>query len=297
MSIGVVGLGKMGATIAERLIAQGEPLIVWNRSPDKATPLVKLGAILAATPAEIAVRSDVVISMLTDADAIDAVYHGASGLLSVPVTDKLFIEMSTVRPHVEQALAVDVRAAGAAFVECPVGGTVGPAREGKLLGFAGGEKRDVERAHAVLSHLCRRIDHVGPVGAGAKVKLAVNLPLVVYWQALGEAYALCRDLDLPRQRLIEIFQETSGAPNVLRARGAVIAKALNGDDIGSGIFDCDNIRKDLRAMVGEAAALGMTLPVAAKTLDVFDEASKRGWGGRDCCELPRYWSEMHGGAA
>jgi 3-hydroxyisobutyrate dehydrogenase len=297
MRIGFAGLGKMGAAMAERLIGQGHDLTVWNRSSEKAAPLAALGATVAALPRQLTASSDVVISMLTDAQAIDEVYHGADGLLAEPADGRLFVEMSTVRPKVQVALAAAVADKGAVHVECPVGGTVGPAKEGKLLGFAGGAAADVERALPILSQLCRRVDHVGPTGAGASFKLAINLPLVVYWQALGEAYTLCRHLDLSREKIIEIFQETSGAANVLKARGAIIAKALNNEDVGPGIFDCDNLRKDLRAMIEEASEHGGSLPVAASTLRVLDQASAAGWGDRDCCELPRYWSDAAEGRA
>ena len=132
--------------------------------------------------------------MLTDAAAIDAAYHGNGGLLGGDVRGKLFVEMSTVRPEVEKALALKLRARGAALIDCPVGGTVGPARDGKLFGFVGGDAADVARAKPVLEQLCRRVEHVGAVGAGASMKLAINLPLLVYYQALGEALSLCRSL-------------------------------------------------------------------------------------------------------
>ena len=94
---------------------------------------------------------------------------------------KLFIEMSTVRPEVEVALAEKVKLKKAAMIDCPVGGTTGPAREGKLFGFVGGEDADVARARPLLDQMCRRAEHVGPVGSGARMKLAINLPLFVYW--------------------------------------------------------------------------------------------------------------------
>src|SRR5260370_25150743 len=95
--------------------------------------------------------------------------------------------MSAVRPENEQALAAKVSATGAALIECPVGGTTGPAKEGKLFGFVGGEAGDVARARPVLDQLCRRVEHVGAGGAGARMKLAINFPLLVYLQALGQA--------------------------------------------------------------------------------------------------------------
>src|SRR4029077_4010031 len=130
MQIGIAGLGRMGAAMAARLMEVGHTLTVWNRTPAKAKPLTDAGAKLAATPEDLAEHSEIVITMLTDADAIDHVYNGEHGLLAGDVTHKLFIEMSTVRPEIEIALANVVRASGAHFVECPVGGTTGPARQG-----------------------------------------------------------------------------------------------------------------------------------------------------------------------
>lgn len=287
-TIGVAGLGRMGSAIAQRLIETGDSVVVWNRSADKCEPLRARGAQVAPSPAALAGLCDVVITILTDADAIDRVYRGPDGLLSAAVSTRVFIEMSTVRPETEQALARDVASAGASFLECPVGGTVGPALKGQLIGFAGGDAATVERARPVLEKLCRRFDHVGEVGAGSSFKLAINLPLAVYWQALGEAYALCEHLPIDRARMIEIFQETSGAPNVLKARGATVAEALGGKALGPGLFDCDGMRKDLRAMIAEAGSRGYLLPVAASALSVFDEASAAGWGTRDCMEMPTY---------
>ena len=283
----------MGAAIGQRLIEVGHEVSVWNRSADKAKPLAGLGAFVAASPNELAQRSELIITILTDASAIDRVFDGPDGLLAGPVDGRLFIEMSTVQPAVQKALAERVAARGAALLECPVGGTVGPALSGKLLGFAGGAQADFERAKPVLEQLCRRVEWMGPVGAGSSMKLAVNLPLAVFWQSFGEAYALCRHLGRDPAWLVEFFAETSGAPNVLRARGSAVANALQSKDPGSATFDCDSIRKDLRTMVAEARTLGFELPLAQQTLAVFDQASGEGWGGRDCTELPAFWSASH----
>src|SRR5215469_13819111 len=130
MEIGFGGTGRMGAAMVLRLMDQGHRLAVWNRTEGKLQPLLEKGARRAANPRELAAHP-VVITMLTDAQAIDAVYHGAEGLLAGDAKGKLFIDMSTVTPAVTRDLAARVRAAGAAFVECPVGGTIGPARDGK----------------------------------------------------------------------------------------------------------------------------------------------------------------------
>ena len=289
MKIGIAGMGRMGAAIATRLIGLGHEVGVWNRTAAKAQALAAAGASLAATPAELAARSEVIISILTNAQAIDDTYLGTAGLLAADVRGKLFIEMSTVRPDDERSLAASIRSKGATMIECPVGGTIGPAREGKLLAFVGGEPDDVERARPLLEQMCRRIEYVGSVGAGASVKLAVNLPLLVFWQAFGEALSLCQDLGLDPARLVDIFAETSGGPAVLKGRGPMIVKALKGEDSGPVTFDVELARKDLRTMVEEAAAQGRKLPVTAQALACFDEAIHDGLAASDAVAIPAHW--------
>ena len=294
MKIGIAGTGRMGAAIAQRLMNLGHEITVWNRSADKTRPLAAAGAKVAATPFQLASFSETVITILTDAAAIDTAYHAKDGLLSGSVAGKLFIEMSTVRPETEQRLAAKIREKGATLVECPVGGTVGPARDGKLFGFVGGEAADVARAKPLLEQLCRRIEHVGPVGAGASMKLAINLPLLVFWQAFGEALALCRSLGLDAARVVDIFSDTSGGPNVLRGRGPALTAALQGKDTGPITVDIDAMRKDLRTMVEEAESLGTTLPVTSRALECYDEASRAGLGKADITGIPVRWMKKRG---
>jgi 3-hydroxyisobutyrate dehydrogenase len=286
MRIGVAGLGKMGAAMAARLAETGFAVTVWNRTRARAEAS---GLPVADTAHALASEVDIVITSLFDAAALEAVFHGPDGLLA-GAAGKLFIEMSTVRPDTEVALAAAVQAAGGAFVDCPVGGTTGPARTGKLLGVVGGDAADVARARPVLDALCRRVEHIGPVGAGAAMKLAINLPLLVFWQSFGEAAALVQHLKLDPAWLVEFFTDTSGGANVLKARGPAIAAALAGDPPGQPTFDIDSIRKDLRTMVAEAESRGFSLPVAAQALGVFDTVSEGGWGLRDCAWLPAYWA-------
>lgn len=289
MRVGVAGLGRMGAAMAARLIDVGHEVHVWNRSAEKAKPLEAAGAKVAASPADLAARCETVITMLTNAQSLTDVYEGPKGLLAGDTKGKLFIEMSTVQPHDEEALGAKVKAKGARFVECPVGGTVGPARNGQLLGVAGADEADYAAAEPILKQLCRRVDRVGPVGAGMSLKLALNLPLLVYYQALGEALLLVRHTGLDYKWLMEFLSETSGGPNVLKGRGPAIATALNGGDTGPVTFDIELVLKDLRTMIDEAARRGGTMPVVAKTLEIYEQAGKDGWGPRDAAWLPAYW--------
>lgn len=290
--VGIAGLGRMGYAMAERLLDQGHELVVWNRTAAKAEPLAARGAKVVAGPREVAEGSDFFLTILTDAKAMEEVY---GAILALDLSGKTVLEMSTVRPEVQAAMAARVRAKGGAYVECPVGGTTGPARQGKLLGLAAGTKADFERAKPVLADLCRRVEHVGEeVGAGASMKLAINLPLMVFYQALGESLTLCRHLGHDPEWLMELFSDTSGGPNVLKVRGPAIAKALAGGEPGPVTFDVDLIRKDLRTMLEEARARGADLPVVAKVLEVYDGAARDGWGARDGASLPSYWPGRNG---
>jgi 3-hydroxyisobutyrate dehydrogenase len=289
MQIGIAGTGKMGAAIAARLIEAGHAVDVWNRTVAKAEAVA--GARVAATPTELAERCEVIISILTDAAAIDTVYNGRDGLLSGDVLGKLFIDMSTVRPAVEIALAEDVRHKGAAFVECPVSGSTGPARQGKLLGLMGADGADAARARPVLEQLCRRVEHAGPVGSGALLKFTVNMPLMVYWQALGEALAISRAVGFDPDRLMEMLSETSGGPNVLKARGPGIARMLNGGDPGPVTFDVAGGIKDMQAMLAEAKAQGIELPLVERALDCYQETARHRSGAAEVSTVATYWAD------
>jgi 3-hydroxyisobutyrate dehydrogenase len=290
MKVGVAGLGKMGSAIAQRLIDVGHKVAVWNRSADKAKPLAEAGAAVAATPADLANSADTVITIVTGAVALDAVYGGAAGLLAGDVRGKLFIEMSTVQPATEIALAEKARALGAAFVECPVGGTTTPARQGQLVGLLGAAPADADRARPLLEQLCRRIDHCGPVGAGATVKLAINLPLLISWQAFGEAFALCRDLGIAPERLMNLFSDISATTNALKVRAPMVAAMMAGADPGGVTFTVESALKDLRTMAAEGRDRGMELPVTERAISCFDEANRNGQGARDASALAVYWS-------
>ena len=289
MKIGLIGTGRLGGGMVERLINVGHDVYIWNRSPEKAQPLVKLGATLMASPAMVAEKAEITLSVLTDASAIDAAYSGPNGILSANLTGRVLIEMSTVRPETQIALSAKVIAAGGEFVECTVGGTVGPAREGTLLGLVGGEDLSVKKVLPLLQQMCRRVEHVGPVGSGSSLKLAINLPLLVYWESLSEAIALAERIGLDPERLLDILSDTSGAPNAMKARAPKIAAALKSGQAGATFFNIDSIRKDLRTMVEEGKSLGYSLPVAQAALSSYDRSSEAGFGDCDGSELVTSW--------
>lgn len=295
MQIALAGTGKMGAAMARRLMASGHAVTVWNRTAARAQPLLDEGATWAASPAALAASADIVLTMLIDEAALDEVYLGADGLLAGPVAGRLFIDMSTVSPAKPQQIGALAQAAGASFLECPVGGSVGPAKEGRLLGFVGGTEEDLARARPVLEALCRRIEHVGPLGAGATMKLTINLPLMVYWQTLSEALSLVQPLGLDPARVVDILADTSGGPNMLKVRGAAIAQALSGQ-AGPVSVDVATMRKDMRAMLAQGAELGARLPLTETALRTFEQAAAQGLDAADCTQLPVWWLKGAGKA-
>jgi 3-hydroxyisobutyrate dehydrogenase len=290
MRIGVAGLGVMGAAVAARLMEVGHEVTVWNRSADKTKPLAVAGAKVASTPAQLASAVEVAITLLTDAAAIDAVYNGSNGLLTGDINGKLFIEMSTVPPKVQIALAPKVRAKSAVLVECPVGGSTAPARQGKLLGLMGGEPADAERAKPILNQLCRRLEYCGPIGTGASMKLAINLPLMVAWQAYGEAFAIARAAGWEPKRLLDLFVDTNGANPALKNRAEMIVTMFEGRDPGPTTFSIANGVKDLRTMVETGEAGGADMPATKAALAGFEDATKNGFGGGDGSRMTVYWA-------
>jgi len=296
MHVGIAGIGKMGAAVGARLLSLGIPVTVWNRTAERAQPLLDTGARWAESPKALAESVDVVLTLLTNEAALDQVYGAESGLLAGQVKGKTFIDMSTVRPAKPQEMAGLVQAVHAYFLECPVGGSVGPAKEGKLLGFVGGQAQDLARVDALLSVICRRVEHVGPHGAGATMKLAVNLPLMVYWQTLGEALSLVEPLGLDPQRVIDILSDSSGGPNMLKVRGNMIAQTLKQQTSDQVTVNVATMRKDMQAMLDQGQATQKVLPLTALALQKFDAAAQNGLDGKDCSELLVWWLSQGGRA-
>jgi 3-hydroxyisobutyrate dehydrogenase len=290
MHIGIAGIGNMGANVGARLLEVGHKLTVWNRTAEKAKPLVEAGAAVAKTPAELMSAVDMVISLLIDTAAIDAVYLGPHGLLAGDTKGKLFVEMSTVTPEAQIALAEKVRAKGAAYVECPVSGSVIPARAGRLLGLMGADPADAARVRPVLEQMCRRVMHAGPVGSGAVLKLAVNLPLMIYWQALGEQLSLLKDLTIDPKELLDFLSETSGAATVLKQRMPGIVAKLKKESSDIRTFSLDGGIKDVKQMLAEGQKRGVDLPLLKQTLACYEEARRNVGGNEEVSNTSVYWA-------
>jgi 3-hydroxyisobutyrate dehydrogenase len=279
----------MGTALARRLLELGHEVSVWNRTAARAQEARDAGARWTVAPGELASVSQVVISFLLDNAAVERVYLGPDGLLTGRVEERLFIDMSTASPGTHGRIAPVMASRNAGFLECPVSGSIASVRSGGLVGFAGGEAREFARAQDLLKQLCRRVEHVGPLGAGARMKLAANLLLAVFWQALGESLLLVDFRAMDAARAIDLLGDSNIAAGILKARAAEIVAAMNGNAPAAATFDVDTMRKDLRYMAQEAGAHGSSLPLAERTLECFDSASREGGGRVDGVAYPAYW--------
>ena len=289
MKIGIAGTGKMGTAIAARLKSVGHDLLVWNRTEAKAQAAIALGATWCPTARDLIQQSNIVICLLTNEQALDDVYFSANGLLSAPAPGKLIIEMSTVSPDKQAVMADKASKVGVKYLECPVGGSIGPAKEGKLIGFVGGSAEDLEIARPLLEQMCKRVEHVGNHGAGSMMKLAINLPLLVYWHTFAEALSLIQPLGLDPKRVVDIFSETSGGPNLLKNRGAFIAKSLIDGKSDTVNVTLNTVIKDLNAMRTHAQTLDRKLPLTELAMANFEASAKSGLGDADAAEHLVRW--------
>lgn len=281
--IGLLGLGRMGQAIAGRLLMAGFPLMVYNRTPDRAATLVQQGAHQASSPADLAIHADVLLSILTDDNAVERVYRGAHGIFSADITGKLLIEMSTIRTDTIRALHRTAAEHGASMLDAPVSGTLEPARQGQLMTMVGGAAEDLERARPVLESFSRRIAHMGPAGAGTTMKLVLNMPMAIFWVALGEALAMGRQHGLELAAMLDIMLDSPVALPALRGKAPIMLGAPH-----EVAFDVTGVRKDLLAMIATAQHAGVPTPTGSAALAGFAAATAAGYGERDLAFVVEY---------
>jgi 3-hydroxyisobutyrate dehydrogenase-like beta-hydroxyacid dehydrogenase len=244
--------------------------------------LVVQGATAFGSPAALASACDVVVTSLFNDLALDAVYMGTDGLFSGQQRGCLFIDTSTVQPATVVRLASEAFRAGASFVDAPVLGTVRPAREGQLLVLAGGTEADVLRAKTVLQHISRVVYHVGGVGSGAAMKLAVNIPMATYWAALADSFAVAHAWGLDAEQLAAIISDSPAALVQLKLKLPVLLG--HSSSVG---FHIDGVIKDCETTASLASAKNIELPTLKAACSVFRKASAAGWGAKDVAATPR----------
>jgi 3-hydroxyisobutyrate dehydrogenase/2-hydroxy-3-oxopropionate reductase len=268
----------MGSAMARSLARAGHDVILQNRTRDRCDPLAAaIGARVVDTPAEAAAASDVTITMLADDAALTSVFTGPDGLVAGAHSGGVLVDMSTVLPATIRSLESAVRATGAGLLDAPVSGSVSLADSGELTLMVGGELADLDRARSALAALAKTIFHLGPLGSGAAMKLAVNTVIFGLNGALSEGLALAEAAGIDRAVAYDVIAAgAAGAPYVAYKREAFVDP-----DAAPVAFALELAAKDLRLISETAAAVGQPLPQTSVNLELVRAAARAAGDGAD----------------
>lgn len=269
MAVGFIGTGRMGFPLAQRLVQSQVPLVAFNRTQSKVEPLVAQGARWVSTPRDLArsVSKGVVFLMLTDGKAVVKVLFGRGGFARAAASGALVVDCSTIDPEESRAIAARLTERGVHYVDAPVGGSVDMAARGEVTFFVGGEESDVARVRPLLDRMGRRVEHMGPVGAGASMKLVNNLLTIGNTVLATEAIALADSEHLDRRRVLELLLAGGGRSAMLERKGPTF---LAGQYPAQ--FTTTLARKDLRLVEKVGARERVALKMSREARKLLDEA-------------------------
>jgi 3-hydroxyisobutyrate dehydrogenase-like beta-hydroxyacid dehydrogenase len=288
--VGFIGLGIMGSRMAANLAGAGFSLTVWNRTLETAKEWARLhGGVVAATPAELAAASDVVITMVVDAPQVESVLFGEDGVRAGAGEGLLCIDMSTIGPSAAVRIGTALGAAGTHFLDAPVTGSSPKAEDGTLTIMAGGEKADFERALPLFEAMGERIVHVGQLGDGQMVKLLNNALAAVNTAAVAEALLVAESKGIDLDALIEVVGAGSGGSAMLDLK----AGPMRAHDYTT-LFKLEHMLKDLRLGLEEAEAVGVGMGLAEYVTQLLQEGADEGLGDRDFAALLDVLEERSG---
>jgi 3-hydroxyisobutyrate dehydrogenase/2-hydroxy-3-oxopropionate reductase len=271
--VAVVGIGVMGSRLATRLLRTGHTVLIWNRSPDKLSPLIELGARAVATPADAASGAQILITMVSDPVALRAVSEGSDGIAAGANAPLTVIEMSTVGLSAVERLA-SMLPRGTTLLDAPVLGSRAEAESGSLTIFVGGSAPSVARVMPVL-HTFGSVIHVGELGAGNAAKLVANATLFGTLGVLGEVLALAEGLGLSDDLTYQVLAATPLAEQAERRRGAIEGGAYPAR------FRLALARKDAALIRDAAVASGVDLRLGKAAETWLVDADTAGLGGLD----------------
>jgi 3-hydroxyisobutyrate dehydrogenase-like beta-hydroxyacid dehydrogenase len=286
MDVGLVGLGRMGSRIAQRLAESGLHVTAWDHNPESVAAAAAAGITVGASARFVAAAGEIVLTCVTEDAGVRTIYSGPGGFLEADVRGKLFVEMSTLRPQTGRELAELVRMRGAAFIDSPVLGSISTIPKGALQALVGGAAEDVERARVVHGPLTRNVFHLGPVGSGYAMKLVQNLGLAAFVETLGEALAMGESEGLTLDAMIGILSQSVTANAWIQNRRPVLMGEA--DDV---TLDIRTMRKDVVSAVATGTQNGVSMPVAAATLSTYAAAVAAGWGAGDIGQIARFVRE------
>ena len=274
-TVGFAGLGAMGAGIAERLMDAGYEVVGWNRTREKAEPLVAAGMGWAHTPRELAASVDVLFTMLTNTAAIEATAGGEDGVLAGLREGKVWADISTIAPDASVALAERVHATGAFFLDCPVSGSPATLAAGQMSVMVGGDRAAFERIEPLLHAIGPKVTYIGPNGQAILTKVAINLALVVSVTAFAEGVALVEKAGVDRAAVVDAVLKSVIASPVLGYRAPLLVED------GAVFADVELQQKDLVLAQELGRRLGMAVPTCAATSEMLNAARSSASADRD----------------
>lgn len=275
-TLGFCGIGIMGLPMAQNLIKAGYKVVVWNRSADKCDPLKAAGAEVAASPADVARQADITFAMLADPAAALEVASGPDGVAAGMSAGKGYVDVSTIDPATAQQVAAAVRAKGGLFLEAPVSGSKGPAKQGQLIFLTAGDEALYQAAAGPLDVMGKAKFYLGQEGQGANMKLVVNAVMGAMMASFAEGMGLAEQMGLKKQDLIDVIALGAIASPMFALKGPAMAKASY-----PSAFPLKHQQKDLRLVLAEADALGQPLPVIAAANEQYIRARAQGYGDAD----------------
>lgn len=286
-TVAVIGTGRMGAAMAQRIAAAGFDLVLWNRDRSKAEHVAaSTGATIAASASDASARADVVLTSLADDAAVRGVYLGPGGVCE-GVGDAVVVDTSTIDPDTTREVGAAVDQAGSGFLDAPVSGSVATVEAGTLTVMVGGDSTLLDRARPVFDTMAQRVIHVGGRGSGSAAKLAVNALVHGLNLALSEALVLAERAGVDRETAYEIFVSgAGGAPFVQYKRDA-----YERPETASVAFSLDLVAKDLELITDLARRVGAPMRQAETGLDVVSRAIAAGMGDADLSALAVFLRE------
>ncbi|ATE62687.1 NAD(P)-dependent oxidoreductase [Thauera sinica] len=290
MKVGFVGLGAMGAPMAGHLLAAGHDLAVWARRPESTAPLARAGAAVCDTPAALAARSDVVVSIVTASADVETLAFGAQGLAAGFRPGAIHVDMSTIAPATARALAARYAQQGVGWVDAPVSGGAQGAIDAALAIMAGGEEASLQAVMPLLEAMGKRIVHIGPAGAGQVAKACNQMIMVSAIQACAEAMQLAAAHGLDLAAVRHALAGGSAGSRVLDVMGERMVKR----DFRPGI-EARLHHKDFGILMNDASRLGVPLPVAAQVWQQLNALMASGWGREDTSILLHVLEQAAGG--
>ena len=267
MNLGFIGLGAMGELIVPRLIAAGHSVTGWNRSRAKAAPLIAGGMHYAESPRLVAEKSEIVFSIVTDADAVRAVALGEHGIVSGLRKGGIYIDMSTIEPDSSREVAAEFAKAGSIMLDGPLSGSPVTVKAGQASVMIGGDEAAFERAKPVLLAIGPKVTRIGSNGLACQMKIAVNLLLMVEVICFGEAVALAEKGGVNREVAVDAVLKSVAASPVLGYRGPFI---LEGKMPAVPLADVTLQQKDMVLALELGRKLGSPVPLAAAANELMN---------------------------